>query len=327
MPLLGRHGVLALAAAPQLTALTSLDLTCIDDGDDDEDGGGWPRALAAAAWLTNLRVLTLTEISEEDRPCPSLALAGRALPHLHSMTIRQHGGGIDSGGPLPGLATASLPSLTKLTWICCRIPPGGFPRADWQSGLESLTLGVTGAGPSDHAVQGFCRAPLRALKSLRLCLNNATDATVMTVAQAAASSGGGSGGGGGGGGGGEAAAGAGAAPGVGAGVAPGGGHWLCTSLAELSLRGGMSMGKEAAAWAALAAAPLAAIRVVDLTGVWSFTPQTARSLGAAEWIGKLEELKLKFDREYGRPDEMLLALRESPRFKLLEAAGKVDLDR
>jgi len=278
LPELTREAYAALGAAPQLTALTSLDGSYCSATD--------VQALAAAPWLTNLRALKLGLVST-DSSCLSF-LAGMTLPHLHTLGLEHGWGPADDATHLSELAAWSLPALRVLNLWQCNVTSASvhsLVTAPWIPGLETLRLGRN-SGVDDCCMAALCAAPLRSLRALDLFHTGITDQALTSLAQVASQP----------------------------------GHWVSTSLSRLDLGLNLSLLAESAPWAAFAAAPLRALRALGLM-VLDLGREDAEALGAAPWLGGLEDLRLDpFDDQYQGNRE---ALRRSPAFVRLEQAGKV----
>ncbi|KAI8467370.1 MAG: hypothetical protein J3K34DRAFT_523766 [Monoraphidium minutum] len=91
-------------------------------------------------------------------------------------------------------------------------------------------------------------------------------------------------------------------------------------LRELSLANNRDLGRAAAPWDALAAAPLGGLRRLDLRACCGLGAGAAAALGRAGWAGGVEELLIA-----GVSLPALSALRRSPAFAGLEARGAVRL--
>jgi hypothetical protein len=236
--------------------------------------------LSAAPWAPQLRSLELCcgcmAQASPDTPPQRLVFKG-----LQALTIH-HGTLTDAAR----FAAAELPSLRSLV-ISQGLADGGVTALfagppSWASSLQALDLSHNVQLPGSWAGATLARAPLHALRTLRLrayrrpvSAASLPDDTIQSLARA---------------------------------------PWL-SGLTELTFAGQALMGQAPAAWAELAAAPLSSLRRLELR--WcaglGFDASAVAALAAAPWLRCLELLDVT-----GAPEEALSALRASAAFRELQ---------
>jgi hypothetical protein len=239
---------LAAAPLPRLTRLV-VSTNCLTDH-------AGLLQLSAAPWAPQLRSLEL-DCSDIVRTAPEANPPKLVFEGLQALTIHN--------GTLALFATAELPRLRSLV-VSEGLSDGGVAGLfagppSWASSLESLDASYIVPRPGPLAGAALARAPLHALRSLRLraCGEPAsaaspTDDAMQSLAHA---------------------------------------PWL-SGLTELSFAGEALLSPAPAAWAQLAAAPLSSLRRLELrccagTG---FGAAAAAALAAAPWVPGLELLDL-----------------------------------
>ncbi|KIY97651.1 hypothetical protein MNEG_10309 [Monoraphidium neglectum] len=184
-------------------------------------------------------------------------LRGKRMPRLRSLALSSCAlGDADAAH----LASLGLPSLRRLDLCYNELTDGAVSAlagAPWISALTRLKLSEN-EGVGDAGAAALAAAPLRGLRALRIGGEGTrlTDAGVAALAGAA---------------------------------------WL-TGLTELKLSACYDradyLGSDRRAWAALAAAPLNALRVLGLKFV-RLQPDAAAALGAAPWLQGLRSLTVE----------------------------------
>jgi hypothetical protein len=232
--------------------------------------------LSAAPWAPQLRSLELfcSDIVRTTRAPPEAHPPKLVFEGLQALTIHN--------GTLALFATAELPRLRSLV-VSEGLSDDGVAGLfagppSWASSLQALDLSHCVPRPGPHVGAVLARAPLHALRSLRLraregpptavCPN---DDTMQSLARA---------------------------------------PWL-SGLTELSFAGEALLCPAPAARAELAAAPLSSLRRLELRQCTSlgFGARAAAVLAAAPWLPSLELLDVT-----GASKEALSALRASAAF-------------
>jgi hypothetical protein len=266
--------LLAAAPLPRLARLV-----VFDEGITDHAG---LLQLSAAPWAPQLRSLELN-CSNIPLPvtAPDMQPQNLVFQGLQALTIH-HSTRADAAS----FVAAELPRLRSLTVGLAA--EGGVTALfagppSWASSLQALDLSHNVQLPGSWAGAALARAPLHALRSLRLrayggptfSASLADDDTIQSLVRA---------------------------------------PWL-SGLTELSFSGQALLGRAPAAWAELAAAPLPSLRRLELR--WcagtGFGAAAAAALAAAPWLRCLELLDVT-----GASEEALGALRASAAFRELQ---------
>jgi hypothetical protein len=234
--------------------------------------------LSDAPWAPQLRSLELTcsttplQVTAPDTRPPRLVFKG-----LQELTIHNV-----APADAARFAAAELPCLRSLVAdevVSVARLFAGPPF--WASTVEALDLSYIVLWPALQAGAALARAPLHALRSLRLrpyggpACSRPNDGTIQSLARA---------------------------------------PWL-SGLTELSFAGEALEARIPLAWAELAAAPLSSLRRLELTYCASlgFDASAAAALAEAPWLPHLELLDVT-----GASEEALGALRASAAFRELQ---------